>query len=101
MPNYIVRDENNKVTEIGFVKGSYPHVLPPARKNEEFLATSLKTSDILGCNTESKILGNFHSRIRREFKKTNETADVIGAQSGSLKKSLISTRMISPLDPDY
>jgi|LakMenEpi03Aug12_release.lakeMendotaPanAssembly.Ray.scaffolds.fasta_scaffold874738_1 hypothetical protein len=101
MPNYIVRDENNKITEIGLVKGSLPYVLPPARKDEEFLATSLKTKDILGCNTGTKILGNFHSRLRRDIKKTNDTSDVIGAQSGSLKKSLISTRIISPLDPDY
>ena len=73
MPSYTIRDEDNKVTSIGEVKGSSPNVLPPARKDENFLATSLKTSDIHGCAPSTWGLGNFHTRIRKTVKHTNST----------------------------
>jgi len=46
-------------------------------------------------------LGNFHTRVRREYKNTNNTLDVFGAQPGSLKKSPVTMRVTHPLDPDY
>jgi hypothetical protein len=49
----------------------------------------------------TKGLGNFHSRERRGFKNTNITADIFGAQPGSLKKSPDTKRCTHPLDPDY
>jgi len=83
-PSYTIRDEDGKLTEINKVPGSEPNVLPPPRKDENFLATSLKTNDILGCATTTKGLGNFHTRIRREYKNTNITSDIIGCYTGSL-----------------
>jgi len=55
-PTYVVRDEtkNMEITTIGHVAGSKPNVLPPARKDLNFVATSLKTSDILGCSIGTK-----------------------------------------------
>lgn len=83
-PSYTIRDEYGKLCEINKVPGSEPNVLPPPRKDENFLATSLKTKDILGCATTTKGLGNFHTRIRREYKNTNITSDIIGCYTGSL-----------------
>jgi len=55
-PTYVIRDESNnmEICEIGRVAGSQPNVLPPARKDLNFVATSLKTSDILGCSIGTK-----------------------------------------------
>ena len=67
-PVYLIRDEDKKVCEIGDVVGSKPQVLPRARQDTNFLATSLKTDDIHGCKIGTRGLGNFHNRERREVK---------------------------------
>ena len=72
--------------EIGSVFGSTSVVLPPARKDEAFKNIALTTSDIHGCKTNTKSLGNFHTRERRGYRVTNEKNDIIGAQPDSLKK---------------
>ena len=41
VPTYIVRDDDGKTQEIGPVEGSVPCVLPPARKDTNFVKTSL------------------------------------------------------------
>jgi len=61
----------------------------------------LTTTDIHGCKIGTKGLGNFHSRVRREYKATNITSDIFGAHPGSLKKSPVTIRCTHPLDPDY
>lgn len=75
--------------------------MPPARQDPAFMQKSLKTSDLHGCKTGTKGLGNFHTRERREYKNTNITKDIIGAQPGTLKKSPTTTRQTHPLMPDY
>ena len=70
-PTYVARDDNNKKIEIGEVGGSKPNVLPPPRKDENFLNTSLNTKDIHGCKVGTKGLGNFHTRERRAIRQTN------------------------------
>lgn len=100
-PEYTVRDEDGKVCEIGSVAGSKPNVLPPPRQNQEFVNTSLKTTDIHGCAIGTKGLGNFHTRERRAFKDTNKTEDIEKCHSGSLKKSPPTLRATHPLDPEY
>lgn len=98
----MVRANDDKtVTEIGDVLGSHPCVLPPPRQDTNFVATSLKTTDIHGCAIGTKGLGNFHTRERRAYKKTNITSDIFGAEPGSLKKCPVTIRNINPLDPDY
>tara|TARA_B100000780_G_C21073305_1_gene431977 strand:- start:386 stop:754 length:369 start_codon:yes stop_codon:yes gene_type:complete len=101
MPSYTIRDDAGKICEINKVQGSEPNVLPPPRKDENFLATSLKTTDIHGCAIGTKGLGNFHTRIRRDHKETNLTADIVGCYTGSLKKGPETVRQLHPLNPDY
>lgn len=101
MPSYTVRDDGGNLTEINKVAGSEPNVLPPPRKDQNFQATSLQTTDIHGCAIGTKGLGNFHTRIRREYKNTNITQDILGCYTGSLKKGPETIRQTHPLDPDY
>lgn len=101
MPVYITRDENKEKTVIGKVAGCEPVVLPPARKDENFVNTSLTTKDIHGCRIGTKGLHNFHTRERRSYRVTNEKNDIIGAQPDSLKKCPQTLRNTHPLDPDY
>lgn len=100
-PTYLVKDDDNKCVKIGPVDGSIPVTLPPPRKDTNFVNTSLTTTDIHGCKTSTKGLGSFHTRERREVKKTNITSDIFGAQPDTLKKSPTTTRRTHPLMPDY
>ncbi len=68
MPTYIVRDDSDKPCDIGKVMGSDPNVLPPPRKDQNFVNKSLKTEDIHGCAIGTKGLGNFHTRIRKDIR---------------------------------
>lgn len=101
MPSYTIRDDAGNLCEINKVRGSEPNVLPPPRKDINFLATSLKTTDIHGCASSTKGLGNFHTRIRRGHMTTNDTSDIDGCYTGSLKKGPDTVRQLHPLDPDY
>ena len=101
MPKYLVRDEDKGYFEVGPIKGNAPSVLPPARKDPNFLKTSLQTADITGCKTSTKGLGNFHSRERRAYLNSVNTLDVHGAQPGSLKRGITSDRQLHPLMPNY
>lgn len=92
MPTYVHREEDGTVTTIGNVPGSFPNVLPPPRQDKEFVATSLKTKDILGCATSTKGIGSFHTRERKDIKQTNITSDIIGCQPDSLKKAPVTVR---------
>jgi hypothetical protein len=67
----------------------------------EFVATSLKTKDILGCATSTKGIGSFHTRQRKDMRQTNITSDIEGCQPNSLKKGPTTIRCTHPLDPDY
>ena len=100
-PTYVHRDDDGELKEIGVVKGSYPVVLPPPREDQNFVKTSLTTTDIHLCAIGTKGLGNFHTRIRREYKNTNVTKDIPGADPGSLKKGPETIRSTHPLDPVY
>lgn len=100
-PSYVVRDDKNQKMEIGQVGGSKPNVLPPPRKDENFMNTSLTTQDIHGCKIGTKGLGNFHTRERRAVRETNKIGDIIGSQPDSLKKCPQTKRLTHPLDPDY
>jgi hypothetical protein len=91
-PTYAHREEDGTVTEIGLIQGSVSNSLPPARQDKEFQATSLKTMDILGCATNTKGIGSFHTRERRGYMNTNITSDIIGAQPNSLKKAPVTLR---------
>lgn len=78
-PTYVARDDKNQKVEIGEVGGSKPNVLPPPRKDFNFVNTSLNTKDIHGCKVGTKGLGNFHTRERRAIRETNQISDIFGA----------------------
>jgi len=101
MPTYKVRNEDDKVHEIGPVEGALPNVLPPMRTDPNYQAKSLHTTDIQGCACSTKGLGNFHTRKRRAFLTTNITEDIPGAQPDTVKKSPETLRNTNPLMPDY
>jgi hypothetical protein len=100
-PSYPHKDEDGKSTLIGPIEGNVPSVLPPPRKEMQHVGNSLKTKDILGCGVGSKWMGNFHSRERRAFLLTNQTADIQGAHPGSLQRCPKTKRSLNPLDPQY
>ena len=86
MPTYTVRDDNNKLMQIGQVKGSTPVVLPPAH-DEKNKSIALRTADIDGAQASSKGLGVFAYHDRRGFKDTNKINDIFGSNPNSLKKA--------------
>jgi hypothetical protein len=57
------RFEDGTLKEFGQIEGSKSSVMP-LRNDPFYSATSLKTNDIMGCQTGTKGLGNFHTRIR-------------------------------------
>lgn len=62
-------------------------MLPPPRKDTNFVHTSLKTEDIHGCGVGTKGLGNFHTRERKDIRLINKNYDIEGSEVGSLRKS--------------
>ena len=73
----------------------------PLRNDPFYSATSLKTNDIMGCQTGTKGLGNFHTRTREQIRDFRTIDDIPGALSGSLKRGLVSPRRLNPLNPSY
>ena len=57
------RFEDGLLKELGQIEGNKPSVLPQ-RNDPLYSATSLKTNDIMGCQTGTIGRGNFHTRIR-------------------------------------
>jgi len=62
---------------------------------------SLTTSDILGCKIGTKLLGNFHSRERRQIREITNNNDIYGSNAGSLRRGPNTIRSINPLMPNY
>ena len=101
-PTYMFRANDDKtLVEIGAVAGSTPCVLPPPRQDQNFVKTSLTTTDIHGCAIGTKGLYNFHTRERRDHPKSCVTSDIFGANPGSLKKAPQTLRDTNPLNPNY
>ena len=99
VPAYKVRDDKGEVVEIGSIPGSSPKRQPERTRGGFF--DGLKIGDIPGTAVGSRRLGNFHSRDRQHFRDTNNIAEVSGAQAGTLKKGVQSTRVTDPLNPNY
>ena len=57
--------------------------------------------DIKGAAAGTKRAGNFHSRERKDFIDTNNISEVPGAQVGTLKRGVSTTRSTNPLSPTY
>ncbi|OMJ82196.1 hypothetical protein SteCoe_17150 [Stentor coeruleus] len=99
MPEYLSRDEDGKLISIGYVDGSKPKasvntINPPHKRH-------LDNQDIEGSTTGTVGLGAVGKKERNYEKKLATTADIEGAQSGSLKKGITTVRQTNPLDPNY
>ncbi len=95
-------DKNNKsdniikegVYQYGFIEKSKPQTLYPYFYKP---GLNLKTDDIKGTNIGSKNYINKYSG--KNFELT--TSDIIGCNTGSLKKGIVTNRCINPLVPNY
>lgn len=91
-PTYTVDGEKGKGAEqIGFVAGSRPalHGNAPPLKNKGF--SSLNTQEIAGAGANSRGLGVFANRSRREghFSQGLINTDIHGANCGSRKVGIV------------
>ena len=82
-PSYKIRDEDGQVINYGHVDGSTTKQ-QYYRKNEQDAGRNLNFRDVQGntCNTRS--LGNFHNRERRQVRDPVKNDDIFGTQCGSL-----------------
>ena len=90
-PTYKVIDGNNQPYEIGKIAMNHvgsAQTQPPLRKDDceypKGAGVGLNVSDIYGTSTGSAWDGNFVTRKRTQFQRTNETSDIFGANAGSL-----------------
>ena len=82
----------------GEVRGSQPQVLPPPRAG----VRTLSTADIKGAEAGSRRLGNFsHHQRKDEPRHITQNEDIDGSKCGTVKKSIITTRNLNPLEPSY
>ena len=99
MPEYLCRDETGAVVSIGHVQGS----LPKKMVNTASIPHNrhLDNRDIEGSTPGTVGLGTVGKRERNYVKKIVDSADIEGAQSGSLKKGITTVRITNPLEPKY
>lgn len=62
---------------------------------------SLSINDIDGTKSGTKGMRAFKNYSRREFRETNKTGDISGAQVGTLLKAPVTNRATNPLNPQY
>ena len=98
-PEYKARDKDGNLITIGPVEGSTPALAvktaQPAHKRH------LDNSDIAGSGPDSKGLGPVAHKSRNYIKSLVSTADIVGAQAGSLPKGITTLRQTNPLNPTY
>jgi len=104
-PKYKVRDQDDKVIEIGFIPGSSP-TKAYYKTNPAEMERNLKSRDIKGNNPGSSVLGNFHSRERRQIREVNYSKDIQGSVPGTLVHGIkrpegMKNRTTNPLAPAY
>lgn len=72
--------------------------MPPPRAG----VRNLNTADIKGAEANSRRLGNFtHHQRKDEPRHITQNEDIVGSKCGTVKKSIITTRQLNPLEPSY
>lgn len=99
MPEYLSRDENNKLITIGQVDGSMPK--RSVNLSQSPHSRHLDTKDIDGATAGTKGNGPLGTKLRNYIRSPNDTLDIEGAQSGTYKKGITTIRATNPLDPNY
>lgn len=97
-PSYKVRNEEGKVIEIGTIEGNSPRKLPV--RNTPFNG-AYDVKDIIGATADTKRLGAFHSKTRKDFIDPNDIGDIDGSKPDTLKKGVQTVRVTDPLNPSY
>ena len=62
---------------------------------------SLATKDISGAVSNTKGMGMFSNRERKDFRQTNHVNDIQGTTASSLLKAPKTNRVSNPLNPEY
>ena len=99
MPEYMCRDEDNKVVIRGHVEGSSPKVL--VRMSQSPHDRHLNTKDIEGATAGTVGVGPIGTKLRNYIRSPTDTQDIEGAQTGTFKKGITTVRATNPLDPKY
>mmetsp|Transcript_7930 Transcript_7930/g.13308 ORF Transcript_7930/g.13308 Transcript_7930/m.13308 type:complete len:158 (+) Transcript_7930:671-1144(+) len=104
-PFYKIRDEEGKLVDIGFVVGSSPKKQYFRQRKDE-MDNALKSRDIVGNLPGTKVLGNFHTRERRQVRNLVNNSDIEGSNPGSLIRGIKmpqgkESRVSNPLQPTY
>ena len=86
--------------KIGKVQGSSSKILHPQAKNR-IVSYSLKNDDILGSRTGTTGNKYVKEKNRKHFGKVNQTKDIPGAQTSTLRKGIQTKRCLNPLVPAY
>ena len=74
-PSWVIKNEDGKLENYGSIEGS--KIKPTYhRTNKKEMDNSLKCSDIYGNVPGSSVLGAFHNRERRGYKKTGNNDDI-------------------------
>jgi hypothetical protein len=99
MPQYAHRDEEGKLSQIGFVDGSRPREL--VRNLTAPHSRNFTTKDIDGARTGTVGVGPLGSRDRKEARSPTDISDIDGAKAGSLRKGISTMRQVNPIWPQY
>ena len=99
MPEYLCRDEDNKIVTIGHVEGSNPKILINKAKSPH--SRHLDTKDIDGATSGTVGVGPIGTKLRNYIRSPTDTQDIEGAQTGTFKKGITTIRVTNPLDPQY
>ena len=66
--------------EYGQISGSTPKKSIPRRSNKDECDNSLNSKDIHLNSAGSRMLGNFHTKIRKDFFRIGKNDDIKGSQ---------------------
>jgi hypothetical protein len=104
-PRFKIRDEQDQLIEVGPIAGGKPRE-SYVRNKEDERDFSLKCRDIDGNHPGTTMLGNFHSRARKEFREPTKNDDIKGSKAGTLVRGIkmpegMKIREINPLQPTY
>lgn len=97
-PEYQVRDENGDLVTIGNIPGT--QAKPKCRFHSASQSRNLHNQDIEGTSVGST-KPKFVAAGRKNVRDPNDSNDISGAQAGTLKKGVRTSRVTDPLNPKY
>ena len=98
-PIYQTRDEKGEIVEFGEILGSTPKKSAPRRRNQDECDNSLNSKDIHLNSAGSSRLGNFHTKLRKDFFKIGKNDDIKGSQPKTFYKKRNTTSHVAVVGP--